>query len=89
MSAPPEPQELLLAGWAADGPEQYGTDGDVDQQREQLGLGSGREHPPVTMATASPGKGEGYPGMLGKGGPASGAARLSPSRGCFSAWKHC
>ncbi|KAF4792500.1 hypothetical protein TURU_120505 [Turdus rufiventris] len=54
MSAPPEPQELLLAGWAADGPEQYGTDGDVDQQREQLGLGSGREHPPVTMATASP-----------------------------------
>ncbi|XP_057237239.1 reticulon-1 isoform X1 [Malurus melanocephalus] len=64
MSAPPDPQDLLLAGsgvhWAADGAEQYGTgaplrDGDGAQQREQLGFGSAREHPPVTMATASPG----------------------------------
>ncbi|NXQ16839.1 RTN1 protein, partial [Peucedramus taeniatus] len=64
MSAPPDPQDLLLAGtgvhWAADGADQYGTgaplrDGDGAQQREQLGFGSNREHPPVTMATASPG----------------------------------
>ncbi|NWV59043.1 RTN1 protein, partial [Malurus elegans] len=64
MSAPPDPQDLLLAGtgvhWAADGAEQYATgaplrDGDGAQQREQLGFGSAREHPPVTMATASPG----------------------------------
>ncbi|NWY71143.1 RTN1 protein, partial [Erithacus rubecula] len=57
MSAPPDPQELLLAGagahWAADGAEM--RDGDGAQQREQLGFGSAREHPPVTMATASPG----------------------------------
>ncbi|NXM92155.1 RTN1 protein, partial [Oenanthe oenanthe] len=54
MSAPPDPQELLLAGtgahWAAEM-----RDGDGAQQREQLGFGSAREHPPVTMATASPG----------------------------------
>ncbi|NXQ31337.1 RTN1 protein, partial [Alaudala cheleensis] len=64
MSAPPEPQELLLespgAHWAADGAEQCGAgasrrDGDGARQREQLGFGSAREHPPVTMATASPG----------------------------------
>ncbi|XP_066177703.1 reticulon-1 isoform X2 [Sylvia atricapilla] len=64
MSAPPDPQELLLAGtgvhWAADGANQYATgaplrDGDGAQQREQPGFGSAREHPPVTMATASPG----------------------------------
>ncbi|NXJ23870.1 RTN1 protein, partial [Dicrurus megarhynchus] len=64
MSAPPDPQDLLLAGtgvhWAADGADQYATgaplrDGDGAQQREQLGFGSSREHPPVTMATASPG----------------------------------
>ncbi|NWT95822.1 RTN1 protein, partial [Urocynchramus pylzowi] len=64
MSAPPDPQDLLLAGtgvhWAADGPDQLATgaplrDGDGAQQREQLGFGSAREHPPVTMATASPG----------------------------------
>ncbi|KAL2304061.1 hypothetical protein Nmel_009351, partial [Mimus melanotis] len=61
---PPDPQDLLLAGsgvhWAADGADQYATgaplrDGDGAQQREQLGFGSAREHPPVTMATASPG----------------------------------
>ncbi|XP_068048221.1 reticulon-1 isoform X1 [Anomalospiza imberbis] len=64
MSAPPDPQDLLLAGpglhWAADGADQYATgaplrDGDGAQQRDQLGFGSAREHPPVTMATASPG----------------------------------
>ncbi|NWX79380.1 RTN1 protein, partial [Alca torda] len=64
MSAPPDPQDLLLAGtgvrWAADGVDQYaaGTplrDGDGAQQREQLVFGSAREHPPVAMATASPG----------------------------------
>ncbi|NWS07937.1 RTN1 protein, partial [Motacilla alba] len=64
MSAPPDPQDLLLAGtgvhWAADGADQYATgaplrDGDGAQQREQLGFGSAREHPPVAMATASPG----------------------------------
>ncbi|XP_017594286.1 PREDICTED: reticulon-1-like, partial [Corvus brachyrhynchos] len=61
---PPRPQALRLAGtgvhWAADGADQYATgaplrDGDGAQQREQLGFGSSREHPPVTMATASPG----------------------------------
>ncbi|RMB98609.1 hypothetical protein DUI87_24825 [Hirundo rustica rustica] len=64
MSAPPDPQDLLLAStglrWAADGPDQIATgaplrDGDGAQQREQLGFGSAREHQPVTMATASPG----------------------------------
>ncbi|NWV51161.1 RTN1 protein, partial [Daphoenositta chrysoptera] len=64
MSAPPDPQDLLLTGtgvhWAADGADQYETgallrDGDGARQREQLGFGSAREHPPVTMATASPG----------------------------------
>lgn len=64
MSAPPDPQDLLLAGtglhWAADGADQYAAgaplrDGDGAEQREQLGFGSAREHPPVTMATASPG----------------------------------
>ncbi|NXP68123.1 RTN1 protein, partial [Chloropsis cyanopogon] len=64
MSAPPDPQDLLLAGtgvhWAADGADQFAAgaplrDGDGAQQREQLGFGSAREHPPVTMATASPG----------------------------------
>ncbi|NXI27484.1 RTN1 protein, partial [Sterrhoptilus dennistouni] len=64
MSAPPDPQDLLLAGtglhWAADGAEQCTAgaplrDGDGAQQREQLGFGSAREHPPVAMATASPG----------------------------------
>ncbi|KAM9014284.1 reticulon-1 isoform 1-T1 [Ara ararauna] len=64
MSAPPDPQDLLLAGtgvhWAADGTDQYAAgaplrDGDGAQQREQLVFGSAREHPPVTMATASPG----------------------------------
>ncbi|XP_009562662.2 reticulon-1 isoform X2 [Cuculus canorus] len=64
MSAPPDPQDLLLAGtgmhWAADGADQYATaaslrDGDGAQQREQLVFGSAREHPPVAMATASPG----------------------------------
>ncbi|XP_064279047.1 reticulon-1 isoform X1 [Passer domesticus] len=57
MSAPPDPQELLLAGagvhWAADGAPL--RDGDGAEQREQLGFGSAREHPPVAMATASPG----------------------------------
>ncbi|NXA01137.1 RTN1 protein, partial [Nesospiza acunhae] len=62
--APPDPQDLLLAGtglhWAADGADQYAAgaplrDGDGAEQREQLGFGSAREHPPVTMATASPG----------------------------------
>ncbi|XP_021410208.2 reticulon-1 isoform X1 [Lonchura striata] len=64
MSAPPDPQDLLLAGtglhWAADRPDQYAAgaplrDGDGAEQREQLGFGSAREHPPVSMATASPG----------------------------------
>ncbi|NXN56005.1 RTN1 protein, partial [Rynchops niger] len=64
MSAPPDPQDLLLAGtgvhWAADGVDQYAAgaplrDGDGAQQREQLVFGSAREHPPVAMATASPG----------------------------------
>ncbi|NXF88502.1 RTN1 protein, partial [Eubucco bourcierii] len=64
MSAPPDPQDLLLAGtgvhWAADGADQYAAgaplrDGDGAQQREQLVFGSAREHPPVAMATASPG----------------------------------
>ncbi|NXD66655.1 RTN1 protein, partial [Eolophus roseicapillus] len=64
MSAPPDPQDLLLAGtgvhWAADGMDQYAAgaplrDGDGAQQREQLVFGSAREHPPVAMATASPG----------------------------------
>ncbi|XP_061232162.1 reticulon-1 isoform X1 [Neopsephotus bourkii] len=64
MSAPPDPQDLLLAGtgvhWAADGTDQYAAgaplrDGDGAQQREQLVFGSAREHPPVAMATASPG----------------------------------
>uniref|UniRef100_A0A8C6ISR9 Reticulon n=1 Tax=Melopsittacus undulatus TaxID=13146 RepID=A0A8C6ISR9_MELUD len=64
MSAPPDPQDLLLAGtgvhWAADGTSQYAAgaplrDGDGAQQREQLVFGSAREHPPVAMATASPG----------------------------------
>ncbi|NXI59650.1 RTN1 protein, partial [Chloroceryle aenea] len=63
MSAPPDPQDLLLAGtgvhWAADGADQYATgvplrDGDGAQQREQLPAFGG-EHPPVAMATASPG----------------------------------
>ncbi|NWI91384.1 RTN1 protein, partial [Pitta sordida] len=64
MSAPPDPQDLLLAGtgvhWAADGADQYATgaplrDGDGAQQREQLVFGSAREHPPVAMETPSPG----------------------------------
>ncbi|XP_063015808.1 reticulon-1 isoform X1 [Melospiza melodia melodia] len=60
MSAPPEPQDLLLAGsalpWAADGAAGAPLrDGDGAEQRQQLGFGSAREHPPVTMATASPG----------------------------------
>ncbi|NXG84201.1 RTN1 protein, partial [Stercorarius parasiticus] len=64
MSAPPDPQDLLLAGtgvhWAADGVDQYAAgaplrDGDGAQQREQLVFGSAREHPSVAMATASPG----------------------------------
>ncbi|XP_063189689.1 reticulon-1 isoform X1 [Chroicocephalus ridibundus] len=64
MTAPPDPQDLLLAGtgvhWAADGVDQYAAgaplrDGDGAQQREQLVFGSAREHPPVAMATASPG----------------------------------
>ncbi|KFQ94374.1 Reticulon-1 [Nipponia nippon] len=64
MSAPSDPQDLLLAGtgvhWAADGADQYAAgaplrDGDGAQQREQLVFGSAREHPPVAMATASPG----------------------------------
>ncbi|NXI48471.1 RTN1 protein, partial [Galbula dea] len=64
MSAPPDPQDLLLAGtgahWAADGADQYAAgaplrDGDGAQQPEQLVFGSAREHPPVAMATASPG----------------------------------
>ncbi|KFP81328.1 Reticulon-1, partial [Apaloderma vittatum] len=46
--------------WAADGADQYAAgaplrDGDGAQQREQLVFGSAREHPPVAMATASPG----------------------------------
>ncbi|XP_064571017.1 reticulon-1 isoform X1 [Zonotrichia leucophrys gambelii] len=60
MSAPPDPQDLLLAGsalhWAADGAAGAPLrDGDGAEQRQQLGFGSAREHPPVTMATASPG----------------------------------
>ncbi|XP_063255650.1 reticulon-1 isoform X1 [Prinia subflava] len=64
MSAPPEPQDLLLAGsgarWAADGPQQCAAgaplrDGDGARQREQPGCGPAREHPPVATATASPG----------------------------------
>ncbi|XP_015721269.1 reticulon-1 isoform X1 [Coturnix japonica] len=64
MSAPPDPQDLLLAGtaerWAAAGAEQSAAgaalrDGDGAQQREQPAFGSAREHPPVAMATASPG----------------------------------
>ncbi|XP_009576815.1 PREDICTED: reticulon-1-like, partial [Fulmarus glacialis] len=44
----------------ADGADQYAAgaplrDGDGAQQREQLVFGSAREHPPVAMATASPG----------------------------------
>ncbi|KAK2527487.1 Rtn1 [Columba livia] len=63
MSAPPDPQDLLLAGtgvhWAADGADQYAAgaplrDGDGAQQQEQLVFGSAREHPSVAMATASP-----------------------------------
>ncbi|XP_014822084.1 PREDICTED: reticulon-1 isoform X1 [Calidris pugnax] len=64
MSAPPDPQDLLLAGtgmhWAAEGVDQYAAgaplrDGEGAQQREQLVFGSAKEHPPVAMATASPG----------------------------------
>ncbi|XP_058662719.1 reticulon-1 isoform X1 [Ammospiza nelsoni] len=60
MSAPPDPQDLLLAGsalhWAADGAAGAPLrDGDGAEQRQELGFGSAREHPPVTMATASPG----------------------------------
>ncbi|PKU44751.1 reticulon-1 isoform x1 [Limosa lapponica baueri] len=64
MSAPPDPQDLLLAGtgmhWAAEGVDQYAAgaplrDGEGAQQQEQLVFGSAREHPPVAMATASPG----------------------------------
>ncbi|NXN30504.1 RTN1 protein, partial [Nycticryphes semicollaris] len=64
MSAPPEPQDLLLTGngihWAADRVDLYAAgaplqDGEGAQQQEQLVFGSAREHPPVTMATASPG----------------------------------
>ncbi|NXO41173.1 RTN1 protein, partial [Locustella ochotensis] len=59
MSAPPEPQELLLAGsgahWAAEGAEHPLRDGDGAEPREQLRFGSAGEHPPVTTATASPG----------------------------------
>ncbi|NWR53244.1 RTN1 protein, partial [Regulus satrapa] len=60
MSAPPEPQDLLLAGtaarWAQDGADRPLRDGDGAQQpREAPGFGSAREHPPVAMATASPG----------------------------------
>ncbi|KAM9381077.1 LOW QUALITY PROTEIN: reticulon-1 [Phaethornis superciliosus] len=64
MAAPPDPQDLLLEStgvhWAADGAAQYGAgaplrDGDGAQQREQLVLGTAREHPAVAMETASPG----------------------------------
>ncbi|XP_030307497.1 reticulon-1 isoform X2 [Calypte anna] len=64
MSAPPDPQDLLLEGtgahWAADGADQYGAgaparDGDGAQQREQLVFGTAREHPSVAMETTSPG----------------------------------
>ncbi|NXO01289.1 RTN1 protein, partial [Rhinopomastus cyanomelas] len=64
MSAPPDPQDLLLAGagahWAADGADQYGAgaalrDGAGAQQRDQLVFGSAREHPPVATATGAPG----------------------------------
>ncbi|NXP06265.1 RTN1 protein, partial [Thinocorus orbignyianus] len=64
MSAPPDPQDLLLAGtgihWAGDRVDQYAAgaplrDGEGAQQQEQLGFGSTREHPPVAMVTASPG----------------------------------
>lgn len=95
MSAPPDPQDLLLAGpglhWAADGAEQCPAgaplrDGDGAQQREQLGFGSAREHPPVAMATASPGKkARGY---STKRGPLwqqhlSGCLIPDASSGCF------
>ncbi|NWX99576.1 RTN1 protein, partial [Nothoprocta ornata] len=62
MSAPPDPQELLCTGaggpWAAAGADTAAAplrDGHGDAQREQLLFGSAREHPPVAMATASPG----------------------------------
>ncbi|NWU99883.1 RTN1 protein, partial [Upupa epops] len=64
MSAPPDSQDLLLAGtgahWAADGADQYGAgtalrDGAGAQQRDQLVFGSAREHQPVAMATGAPG----------------------------------
>lgn len=78
MAAPPDPQDLLLAGtglhWAADGADQYAAgaplrDGDGAEQREQPGLGSAREHPPVSMATASPGKRRGVPRDAQQRGP--------------------
>uniref|UniRef100_A0A452GHT7 Reticulon n=1 Tax=Gopherus agassizii TaxID=38772 RepID=A0A452GHT7_9SAUR len=61
MSAPPDRQGLPLSGsgarWAGAGAEERGAgaqrrDGDGAQQ-PQLPAGSAREHPPVTMATAS------------------------------------
>lgn len=78
MSAPPDPQDLLLAGagvpWAAQGAEPCAAgaalrDGDAAPQREQLGFGSAREHPPVAMATASPGKRRGVPRDAQQRGP--------------------
>lgn len=74
MSAPPDPQDLLLAGagvpWAAQGSAGAPLrDGDAAQQREQLGFGSAREHPPVAMATASPGKRRGVPRDAQQRGP--------------------
>ncbi|NP_001361677.1 reticulon-1 isoform 1 [Taeniopygia guttata] len=51
MAAPPDPQDLLLAGTGL----HWARDGDGAEQREQPGFGSAREHPPVSMATASPG----------------------------------
>ncbi|XP_053883805.1 reticulon-1 isoform X2 [Malaclemys terrapin pileata] len=61
MSAPPDRQELPLSGsgarWAGAGAEERAAgaqrrDGDGEQQ-PQLPAGSAREHPAVTMATAS------------------------------------
>lgn len=86
MSAPPDPQDLLLAGtaerWAAAGAEQYAAgaalrDGDGAQQREQLAFGSAREHPPVAMATASPGKRRGVSADARQRGLAAAASPAS------------
>ncbi|XP_030414352.1 reticulon-1 isoform X1 [Gopherus evgoodei] len=66
MSAPPDRQGLPLSGsgarWAGAGAEERGAgaqrrDGDGAQQ-PQLPAASAREHPPVTMATASTGDAE-------------------------------